>query len=87
MDIHRRNLAVGARVTIVIRPENLILSREAASVSGRIAAVSYLGDRRQFQVSVNGATIIVAAQNRAPFRIGEPVHLSWAADAVMLFAE
>jgi spermidine/putrescine transport system ATP-binding protein/putrescine transport system ATP-binding protein len=88
MDIRRRtNLAVGARVLIVIRPENLLLSREAASVSGRIAAVSYLGDRRQFQVSVNGTTIIVAAQNSAPFRIGEPVHLGWAADAVMLFAE
>jgi ABC-type Fe3+/spermidine/putrescine transport system ATPase subunit len=87
MDIHRPNLAVGARVLIVIRPENLLLSREAASVSGRIAAVSYLGDRRQFQVSVNGATIIVAAQNSAPFRIGDSVHLGWTADAVMLFAD
>src|SRR6266849_917489 len=46
MDIRRRaNLAAGARVTIAIRPENLILSREAASVPGRIAAVSYFGDR------------------------------------------
>ena len=46
MDIHRRNLAVGARVLAAIRPEKFTLSREAASLSGRIAAVSYLGDRQ-----------------------------------------
>ena len=88
MILHRRtNLMAGARVTIAIRPENLVLSREAASPSGRIAAVSYMGDRRQFQVSVNSATAIVAAQNSAAFGIGETVHIGWAADAVMLFGD
>ncbi len=88
MTLRRRtNLVAGARVTIAIRPENLVLSREAAAVSGRIAAVSYLGDRRQFQVSINGATAIVAAPNSAAFGIGEPVHLGWVPDAVMLFPE
>ena len=88
MTLRRRtNLAAGARVTIAIRPENLILSREAAAVSGRIAAVSYLGDRRQFQVSINGATVIVAAPNSAAFGIDEHVHLGWVPDAVMLFEE
>jgi spermidine/putrescine transport system ATP-binding protein/putrescine transport system ATP-binding protein len=88
MEIRRRtNLRAGARVAIAIRPENLTLSREAGSVSGCIAAVSYLGNRRQFQVSINGATAIVAAQNSAAFGIGEAVHLGWAADGIMLFAE
>ena len=88
MDIRRRtNLAAGARVTIAIRPENLILSRETASPSGHIVAVSYLGDRRQFQVNINGVTAIAAAQASATFGIGEPVHLGWAADAIMLFAD
>jgi hypothetical protein len=38
-------------------------------------------------VSVNGAIALVAAQNSAPFRIGDPVHLGWTADAVMVFAD
>jgi spermidine/putrescine transport system ATP-binding protein/putrescine transport system ATP-binding protein len=88
IDVRRRtNLTAGARATVAIRPENLTLSREAGSVSGRVAAVSYLGDRRLFQVNINGATAIVAAQNNAAFGIGEAVHLGWAADAVMLFPE
>jgi spermidine/putrescine transport system ATP-binding protein/putrescine transport system ATP-binding protein len=88
MEIRRRtNLRTGARLTIAIRPENLTLSREAGSVSGRVAAVSYLGDRRLFHVNINGATAIVAAQNSADFGIGEAVHLGWAPDAVMLFPE
>ena len=88
MEIPRRsNLALGARVIAAIRPEKFTLSRQTAAASGRIAAVSYLGDRSQFQVSINGATIIVAAPNTAAFHIGEAVHLAWSADAVMLFPE
>jgi spermidine/putrescine transport system ATP-binding protein/putrescine transport system ATP-binding protein len=88
IDVRRRtNLTAGARATVAIRPENLTLSREAGSVSGRVAAVSYLGDRRLFHVNINGATAIVAAQNSADFGIGEAVHLGWAPDAVMLFPE
>src|SRR5258705_1860084 len=88
MDLPRRaHLAVGTRVVAAISPENLTLSREGAPTSGRVVAVSYLGDRSQFQVSVSGTTIIVAAQNGAAFRIGEAAQLAWAADAVMLFPE
>jgi spermidine/putrescine ABC transporter ATP-binding subunit len=81
------NLIAGERVTIAIRPEHLTLSREATSPSGRIAAVSYLGDRRHFQVTLDGAPAIVAAPNSAAFEMGEAVHLGWAPDAVMLFPE
>ena len=88
MDLPRRaNLSAGARVIVAIRPEKLTLSREVTPASGRVVAVSYLGDRSQFQVSVNGATVIVAAQNGAAFAIGEAVQVAWAADAVMLFPE
>ena len=88
MEIPRRgDLAPGARIIAAIRPEKFTLSRQAAAPSGRIAAAAYLGDRSQFQVSINGATVIVAAQNSAVFRIGEAVHLAWEAAAVMLFPE
>src|SRR3954468_2811232 len=82
---HGGNLAPGAEVTVAIRPEKLALSRDTGPPAGRIAAVSYLGDRSQFQVSIDGATLIATAQAGATFRIGETVHLGWAADSIMLF--
>src|SRR5438105_8248727 len=87
MELRRNDLAIGARIIAAIRPEKFTLSRQAGAPSGRIAAASYPGDRSQFQVSINGATIIVAAQNSAGFRVGDVVHLAWAEDAVMLFPE
>ena len=87
MELRRGDLAPGARIIAAIRPEKFTLSRQPGPPSARIAAASYLGDRSQFQVSINGATVIVAAQNSAAFAVGEAVHLAWAADAVMLFPE
>ena len=87
MEVRHTNLDVGARIIAAIRPEKFTLSRQVDSPSARIAAASYLGDRSQFQVSINGATVIVAAQNSSGFEVGDTVHLGWSADAVMLFPE
>ena len=80
----------GARVLIAIRPEKFSLARgpSAQSVPGRIIAAAYLGDRRQFQIAVEGVStpVLVVSQNSegAPLQSGDSVHLSWVSDAPVL---
>jgi spermidine/putrescine transport system ATP-binding protein/putrescine transport system ATP-binding protein len=82
----------GARVLIAIRPEKLSLSREqpnAQSVHGQILSESYLGDRSQIQVRIRGMEVpaSIVTQSGVRFQTGEPVFVSWAPDAPLIFAE
>jgi len=83
----------GDRVLIAIRPEKLKISRARPPgivVRGTLLTTVYLGDRRQFQVTVEGlaAPISVAAQNaELEFTLpqnGEHVFLSWSQDSVII---
>ena len=83
----------GARVLVAIRPEKFTLSREprTGSVSARLIMATYLGDRSQFQIRIDGQAdpVIVSAQNTGAsdvrrFEAGEIVHLSWSADGPIL---
>jgi ABC-type Fe3+/spermidine/putrescine transport system ATPase subunit len=57
------DFARGAIVTVAIRPEKLMLSCMPAlgSVEGRIASVTYLGDRSQVKLTVGSGKISVTA--------------------------
>ena len=86
--------ATGTALLVALRPEKIRLSATApadgTAVQGRMAAMTYLGERSHFQVLVEGlgAPISVAAQNAARdgagLREGESVYLSWPADAPLL---
>ncbi len=85
----------GARVWLAIRPEKLLLSRDAPgfqSVPGRVVASAYLGDRSQFQVAIGGLDrpLIVSAPNTsgmARFEMGDDVHVSWMIDGPVLLEQ
>jgi len=89
--------AVGAAVTVAIRPEKLRLSTEppsGISVSGTVSAQAYFGDRSHFHVEVPGLArpIAVSAQNTDPAAMligitGRKVWLIWPKDAALLLVE
>jgi spermidine/putrescine ABC transporter ATP-binding subunit len=89
----KRPIIAGERVTVAIRPEKLVLTREQPadpSVRGRVVAAAYLGDRNQFRIALEGGEdpIAVTAQNAgagdAGFRNGDIVYVTWAPDALVL---
>jgi putrescine transport system ATP-binding protein len=90
-------LAVGAVVCLAVRPEKLLLSRDAAeaaenSASGVVEAIAYQGNQSNYHVRLaGGKTVRVMAANvtrRAAPRvtIGDAVHVSWRADAALVLA-
>ena len=86
----------GAPVLIAIRPEKMQMSWERPSlslntVSGKVGAVAYFGDRSHFYVNVEGCgkPLAVALQNGerridSGDPVGKPVWLSWEPDAAVL---
>lgn len=88
--------AVGARISIAIRPEKLVAhatepADAATAVQGRIEATTYLGERSHLHVRVAGrpALLAVSAQNTtlqqyAGTGEGRPVWLTWANDALVV---
>ena len=85
-------LAAGMKVTAALRPERLALSKQrmiGPSVEGRIAGVSYFGERTHFRLGVTGADkpVLVAAQNDAHaerYAPGDSVFIAWAPESVVL---
>src|SRR5690349_19924716 len=86
----------GAPVLIAIRPDKMQMSWERPSlslntVSGKVGAVAYFGDRSHFYVNVEGCgkPLAVALQNGERRidngdPVGKPVWLSWEPDAAVL---
>jgi spermidine/putrescine transport system ATP-binding protein/putrescine transport system ATP-binding protein len=79
----------GDRITVAIRPEKISLApaMERALLQGHIAAISYLGDRQQLQVTVPGAATtvtVVAPSGASPLRAGDDVALHWPPNAPVL---
>ncbi|GAB5471181.1 MAG: ABC transporter ATP-binding protein [Rhodospirillales bacterium] len=89
-------VAVGEKVVVGIRPENLAVSTDRAAdnvnaVQGRIDDAAFLGDRSHIYVSVNGGrgTVLTLMQNvrGAASQIGRhkgEVCVSWSYDAGIL---
>jgi ABC-type Fe3+/spermidine/putrescine transport system ATPase subunit len=79
--------AMGTRVLIALRPEKVVLS--ASGVKGSVSAAAFLGERSHYFVTVNGLPepIAVAVQNsaiEASHAVGDVVHLSWPAEALIV---
>ncbi len=86
----------GAAVLVAIRPEKLQMSWEQPSLSvnslsGKVGAVAYFGDRSHFYVTVDGCEkpLAVALQNDERRMdngdpVGRPVWLSWNPDSAVL---
>jgi len=79
--------AAGTRVLVALRPEKIALSD--AGVKGSVSAAAFLGERSHYFVKVEGLSepIAVAVQNSATtsgHAVGDAVHLSWSADALVV---
>jgi ABC-type Fe3+/spermidine/putrescine transport system ATPase subunit len=82
---------------LALRPEKIGLSAERPNVAhvltGRIVDIAYEGGRSLYRVAVDeGRMMIVSSTNVArtqegPFRRGQDVWLSWAADAGQVLDE
>ncbi|MCY1128635.1 ABC transporter ATP-binding protein [Frigidibacter sp. RF13] len=88
-----RPVASGEAILMALRPEKIEISAAGAagpnSVAGRVASVSYLGDRSHYLVAVDGLTapVVVYRSNseRTAVAAGAEVALSWSdADALVL---
>jgi spermidine/putrescine transport system ATP-binding protein/putrescine transport system ATP-binding protein len=96
-----RDVAVGSRVVIAIRPEKLSVSDQppangANALRGRLTASSYLGDRSHFFVQVEGLDqpVSVASQNDLQHKAfsgrieaGAEIWLSWAPAGGIVLAD
>jgi spermidine/putrescine ABC transporter ATP-binding subunit len=84
----------GDPLLIAIRPEKIEIQRHSSSahaVRGVLTAVSYLGDRHQFQIAVAAAPRPLLASTHydrsmdgVPFRNGEQVLVQWTPDEAVL---
>ena len=94
---HEAGLQVGAQVTVMVRPEKMILGREAApgvnSVSGKVSDIAYLGDMSIYHVKLpSGQKLQVSQANlrhggSGRFDYDQEVVVSWhAGDSVVLLA-
>jgi iron(III) transport system ATP-binding protein len=72
-------LAVGERVDVAIRPENISLApppEAAASVKGTLAKVTshvFLGNLSEYEVALSGLGLRVQTHPLQQFKVGEPV--------------
>jgi len=86
------SVAPGDRVRVLIRPEKISISSEAAPglLSGTIDSAVYLGESTQWRITIeSGETLTVLEQNRQPFqssqaRIGQTVRVGWDPDSAVI---
>ncbi len=88
-----RAFAVGARVTVAVRPEKMHLSKvvipdtSANSSCGEVLELGYLGNRSIYRIKTAGGQLLtVFSQNERrtldwAIDWGDQVHVHWAADA------
>jgi spermidine/putrescine transport system ATP-binding protein/putrescine transport system ATP-binding protein len=84
-----RSYQPGERVVVAVRPEKIALKPGSgeAGLKGRVAFISYLGDRQQLQVSIPGtpSPVIVVTPTGAPhLRTGDEVTLAWPVEAAVV---
>jgi spermidine/putrescine ABC transporter ATP-binding subunit len=89
-----KDLAIGAAVTLAIRPEQVRLTTDLAggttrAMQGRVATATYLGDRTYVSVVVDGATIPILAclsglSDAGQFYEGRPVWVEFARELTVV---
>jgi len=91
-----RALAVGATVTLGVRPEKLEISHQPLMpnlnrLSGVIRDVAYLGGQSSYHVALDGAELVVRVtlpnlerRAGARFAAGERVHVGWRPEAAVV---
>jgi iron(III) transport system ATP-binding protein len=67
------DIAVGQAVSLVLRPEDMVLSGAPDGAPGRIETMSYLGDRLECVVSVAGCTLRALAHPGLVEAAGEAI--------------
>jgi ABC-type Fe3+/spermidine/putrescine transport system ATPase subunit len=81
----------GARVDVVLRPEDLMLSAlapadERNAISGRIVALAFQGSSVEYEVDVGGGAVLrVLARLQADLKQGTPVWIGIDARRVAIF--
>ncbi|MFZ1725521.1 MAG: ABC transporter ATP-binding protein [Albidovulum sp.] len=87
------DIPAGKPVHVAVRPEKIALAAGAGPnrIAGRIASVSYLGDRSHYLVTVQGldAPVVIyssgPAATAAEVEVGAEVTLSWSAENALIF--
>jgi putative spermidine/putrescine transport system ATP-binding protein len=91
----RHRLAVGGRVSVMIRPERFLLGPDAAGannrMTGEIRSASFIGDRVRYEIAISAREqVIVTAPNRGDEYVMPPgtrTEIGWGKNDVLLFAE
>jgi len=80
---------VGARVTVMVRPQHIALG--GGGLSGRVTGLTYVGDIVQIAVAGEGFTVIAERGTADPswrgLVPGQDVGVGWPASAARVFAE
>jgi iron(III) transport system ATP-binding protein len=74
LDIHARELTVGARATLAVRPESLQLSpvdpaepvREPNVLRGELRDLAFLGDRYRYELTCSGLDLVAQGGHAMP---------------------
>jgi putative spermidine/putrescine transport system ATP-binding protein len=90
-----QRLAVGRKVSVMMRPERFQLGSEASPATnrlpGEIRAAAVVGDRIRYEISLSEAERIVATvPNRGPEKVialGQRINVGWGLDDAILFAD
>lgn len=97
---HERALAPGTGVTLLLRPEKLVLKSTPDSASanrliGTVRSTAYRGEASDIEVELNTGKVVraflanverfdIESRGRASFAPGQPVELGWARTAGMV---
>ncbi len=78
-------LSKGQKITVGLRPDDLLVKENEGLFSGKVSLVEPLGSDTLAYVDVNGTEVIAKASGRFPPAIGDRVNLHSAAENIHLF--
>ena len=91
---HRAGLTEGERVSLAIRPEQVLLGTEAEGMPSRLRAsvrdISYQGAIIRYRLDLHGQILIAETPNRggrAEYNPDETVTVAWPVDAGEILAD
>ena len=83
-------LVEGAGVRVLSRPEDIEIiapgASSANSLTGKVTAVAYLGERFEYTVNVGGHSILLSAGKRQRYPVGADVRIALDPNHLMLLA-
>ncbi|MSP49567.1 MAG: ABC transporter ATP-binding protein [Alphaproteobacteria bacterium] len=84
-------LPVGARATVMVRPQHIALTPSGGALSGRITGLTYVGDVVQIAVAGDGFAVVAERGTADPgwrgLGPGQDVGVAWPATAALVFPE